>query len=181
MKTLQEICAELELLPPGHRKHDQLQEAWADFVNDFPWQWFVTLTFRDEVHPEKAMKLFRVWIRALNYYLFGKSATRKGRSVYYVVAHEYQKRGVLHFHALIGADIALTERITFGGDKSDLGCLMYWNELWYSMAGICRVEEIKSKEAVANYISKYVIKDGQIDVSANLKYHRPGQPETLDR
>ena len=40
----------------------------------------------------------------------------------------------------------------------------YWNEL----AGFARIEAIRSNDAALRYVTKYVIKDGDIEFSKNL-------------
>ena len=84
---------------------DDLKFAWTRWLAKYNWQWFVTLTFRYEVHPEAARKLFGVFVHGINQQLFGRHYYRRSRTgIYWVVALEYQKRGVIHFHALLGAD-----------------------------------------------------------------------------
>ncbi len=36
----------------------QLVEAWGQFLSQFSWDWFVTLTFRDEVNSFRGHRLF---------------------------------------------------------------------------------------------------------------------------
>lgn len=142
---------------------DRLVTAWRDFLGRFPMQWFCTFTFREDVHPERAAKLFRLFIRRLNQALYGRHFERKGKvGVFWVLAWEYQKRGVLHFHALIG-------------DVEDLNTRarrLDWMDIWEGFgapAGFARIEAIDSQDAVRNYVTKYVVKGGQIDLSSSLK------------
>ena len=142
---------------------DALAQAWREFIAHYPMQWFCTLTFTEEVHPERAAKLFRLFIRQLNKKLYGSHFERRGHlGVFWVLAWEYQKRGVLHFHALVG-------------DVEDLNARarrLDWMDIWHGFgppAGFARIEDIKSQEAVRNYVTKYVTKGGQIDLSASLK------------
>lgn len=73
-----------------------LRRARVDFLARWPWDWFVTFTFRDPVHPEAADKGFREWISRV-------SECRRRRvwfdGVAAVRALELQRRGVIHFHA----------------------------------------------------------------------------------
>ena len=142
---------------------EALAQAWRDFLAPFPMQWFCTLTFAEDVHPERAAKLFRLFIRRLNRQLYGSHFERRGRTgVFWVLAWEYQKRGVLHFHALIG-------------DVEDLNCRAHrleWMDNWEGFgepAGYARIEAIASHDAVRDYLTKYVTKGGQIDLSPSLK------------
>lgn len=181
MRPLGEVVAALEVGrldgPTG-----ALQAGWVQLLKRYRFEWFVTFTFRDEVHPENADKAFRVWIRLLNEFLHGRRASAStAKQVFWVRALEWQKRGVIHFHALIGDTQPIADRIAFGTDKADKSCLLFWCERWFSMAGICRIEAIKSDDAVYEYVSKYIAKDGEIDVSANLKDYVPPQPGFLRR
>jgi hypothetical protein len=172
MRPLSEIVAELELGQVPRTPSAALCEEWTEFLLRFTFQWFVTFTFREEVHPERAIKCFRLWQNRLSLYLFGRDAERRGRRVFYVVAHEYQKRGVLHFHALIGSDMQLDQRIKWDPALAPWSRL-YWEEMWFELAGICRIESIRIAEFASRYVSKYVAKGGQIDVSENLKHYAP--------
>ena len=138
-------------------------QAWRDFLARYPMQWFCTFTFTDSVHPERAAKLFRLFIRRLNRYLYGSHCERKGlQGVFWALAWEYQKRGVLHFHALIG-------------DVEDLNLRanrLNWMDQWLAFgppAGFARIEAINSPDKVRDYVTKYVAKGGQIDLSASLR------------
>jgi hypothetical protein len=137
--------------------------AWRDFISRFPMQWFCTFTFTDSVHPERAGKLFRLFVRRLNRYLYGSHYERKGKQgIFWVLAWEYQKRGVLHFHALMG-DVE---------DLNGRARRLDWMDRWHAFgppAGFARIEEIENQSAVQSYVTKYVVKGGQIDLSMSLK------------
>lgn len=136
-----------------------LQEAWCELLKRYPLQWFCTLTFRDSVHPERGFKCYRAWINQLNIEIHGRRWNRRGQGVYWVLAWEWQKRGVLHFHALVG-DVA---------DLNTEARRLTWMDRWFKLAGIARISEIISHEAVQRYCSKYIAKEGQIDLSHTLR------------
>lgn len=142
---------------------DSHAQAWREFIARFPMQWFCTFTFTEDVHPERAVKLFRLFIRRLNRSLYGSHFERKGQAgVFYVLGWEYQKRGVLHFHALLG-------------DVEDLNARarrLDFMDVWQGFgapAGFARIEAIESQDAVRDYVTKYVTKGGQIDLSGSLR------------
>lgn len=145
-------------------RSDAQVEAWREFIAGFgvQWQWFCTFTFTESVHPERAAKLFRLWIRRLNRALYGAHFERKGRAgVYWVLAWEYQRRGVVHFHVLVG-DV---EDLNVRARRLD------WMDVWHGFgppAGFARIEAVENQSAVRNYVTKYVVKGGEIDVSASL-------------
>jgi hypothetical protein len=53
------------------------------------------------VHPEAADKRFRVLISQANRVLYGVRWAKHGAGLRWVRALEYQKRDVIHYHALI--------------------------------------------------------------------------------
>lgn len=148
---------------------DALRDAWADFLGPVPFQWFATLTFETNVHPEAALKRFRRFTNDLNRRLYGRRwMNRADGGIYWIVAIERQKRGVVHLHALMG-------------DSQDLNAItrrLDWMDYWNEIAGFARIEAIRSDDAALRYVTKYVIKDGEIEFSRNLgDVRQPRQPQ----
>lgn len=160
-------------LPTGNFPKD-LQNEWLNFLARFePYNWYVTLTFKDPVHPEQADRRFRRWIRKLNEYLYGRRYRENGQSVTWVRALEYQRRDVIHFHALLaGENLQRAKRI-------------YWMEQWrlncyhdcskslcdcqakgekLSRNGFARIDRYDPLLGARGYISKYILKGGEIDI-----------------
>jgi hypothetical protein len=48
------------------------------FLQQWPWEWFVSLTFRRDVHPEAAGKQFRRFVMQLNRILYGRRWLKHG-------------------------------------------------------------------------------------------------------
>jgi hypothetical protein len=91
--------------------------------------------------------------------VYGKNWRRRGEpGVYWVRADEFQKRGALHYHSLVGAP----------SDINDHASRLQFKELWFRMAGISRIEAIRDAELVRRYVSKYVTKGGDIELSDSL-------------
>lgn len=113
-----------------------------------PWSTFLTLTFKNETAPDVANALFRRLVATLNEEVFGRHYTRfVGHSYFsYVVGIEYQKRDVIHFHVLIDRPVNY-QRI---------------HTLWNAWAGFGWTEIIKDLDKVVNYVSKYIVKGGEI-------------------
>lgn len=133
-----------------------LAEAWTTFLEQWSWSWFATLTFREETHPEAADKRFRVWISKLNRATHGIRWSKHGRGCYWARALEYQRRGVIHFHALIGGErIADEQRI-------------HWANEWNELAGFARIEVPRGAHGVVSYAAKYTSKGGEIDLGGRL-------------
>ena len=131
--------------------------AWVAFLAQWSWDWFATLTFALETHPEAAVKKFRLWIAEMNDMLFGKRWLKHGDGVNWVRAIEYQRRGVIHFHALLGsAGLSELRRV-------------FWAKRWRDIAGFARIEPIRSGRHVRRYVAKYVTKGGEVDIGGPLK------------
>jgi hypothetical protein len=139
-----------------------LREQWTRFLLRFPMQWFCTMTFRDRVHPEAADKAWRVFCSKLNRTLYGNrwwKDPKKG--VFWIRALERQKRTVIHYHALVGAPRHMDE----------LAHRLSWMDEWHLQTqSFARIYTIQSEELVRRYVSKYVTKGGEIDLSPTLDH-----------
>lgn len=152
-------CVKVRNDLPTSNAQPSLRDAWVELLSRYEFQWFLTLTFKEEIHPEAAFKKFRMFVNHINRVLYGRRWMRRPHGgVYWVLALEWQKRGVLHFHGLMGDVEDLNARIR------RLDCMDYWKEI----AGFAKIEEVKNFDAVNRYVSKYVIKRGEIDLSENL-------------
>src|SRR5882724_4009699 len=131
-----------------------LRDAWIALLGRWQWEWFCTFTFRDLVHPEAADKRFRVLISQANRVLYGTMWYKRRQGLRWVRALEFQKRDVIHYHALLAG-------------VEDLRRL-FWMDRWHELAGYARIEPIESAAAVSRYVSKYVVKGGEIDLGGPL-------------
>jgi hypothetical protein len=131
-----------------------LRDGWIRLLERWEWEWFCTFTFRDLVHPEAADKRFRVLISQANRVLYGHRWHKKGEGICWVRALEYQKRDVIHYHALL-AGVQDLRRLT-------------WMDRWNELAGYARIEPIEAAAAVERYVTKYVVKGGEIDMGGPL-------------
>ena len=151
------------------RNGTELADAWRDFLGTFHWEWFCTLTFREATHPEAAYKKFGLWVGELNDSIFGNNWRTRAWAdggLHWVCALEWQRRGVLHFHALLGGRRALGE----SGVNDDLyrADRMVWARRWGQLAGFAKLDMISDQDrAVCGYVSKYVAKGGAVDLSRN--------------
>jgi hypothetical protein len=135
-----------------------LKEAWVELLSRYTWDWFCSFTFRGDIlHPEKAGKKFSVLVAKINRTLYGQRYYKHGKSIRWVRAIEMQKRGVLHYHALLaGERLQELRRLTFMDE-------------WDGLAGWARIEPLRSSQAVYRYVSKYVTKGGEIDIGGNFE------------
>jgi hypothetical protein len=136
-----------------------LGNAWGDLIARYPWEWFANFTFIEDLHPEAALKKFKVWVSMLNRRLYGPRWAKKSHGgVYWVLAVEYQKRSVIHFHVL---PIGIGTQDQF-----------HWMKRWENLdrkTGFARIYPVENIEKVSRYLCKYVPKGGEVYFSDNLK------------
>lgn len=157
-------------------------DAWAGLLKGYAAHWFTTQTFRPQkfwvdkrtgevktrdrtgsngsMHAEAADKAFRFFVSKLNREIYGpKWSTRWHAGIQWARGSEFHKDGRLHFHALISAPT---------GDLSQLASRYAWHEYWFREFGRNRIEQPRSQHDVAAYVSKYLVKDGEVDFSPNF-------------
>jgi hypothetical protein len=140
----------------GRTARNVLRDEYASWLPDIaPWMVMVTLTFREETYPDVARHLFLRLVRALNEDVLGCNYRRiVGHSYFsYVLATEYQSRGVIHFHFL--ADRPINFRLL--------------HELWNKWAGFALTELIRDPARATRYIAKYMVKENHPDLSIAKK------------
>jgi hypothetical protein len=169
----------------GAEEPQDLTTAWGAFLGRWLWDLFGNHTFRDDVHPEAAAKRFRLFISILNRKLYGPRWHKHGTGIRWVAAMERQARGVVHFHSLLGGSPELVELMRSTWKPSDQYRGAWVNEvngLWDQLAGFAKIEVIDSPDAVRGYVSKYVIKGGEIELGGPgmPEEKREGQPARVD-
>ena len=133
--------------------------AWLSLPE---WDWYTTHTFKAEyVSPKQADRAWYSWLNALRLTAraIGLTPSLYGEQApYYFRVAEYQDRGTLHFHALIGG-VGDIRRLTF-------------KDFW-ELHGYARVEAYNPQLGAAHYVAKYLNKtdDGDIRFSHNLTSH----------
>lgn len=136
---------------------DTFIHVWAEFLDEWPWDWFTTHTFRHEIYPEAANKVWNRWIHQLNRHVFGVRYTNRPHDgVTWARGLEYQRRGVIHFHALLGRIPSTTRRLD-------------WMDKWTKLAGYARIQPYDPTRGARYYLSKYVLKGGEIDLGGPLR------------
>ena len=133
-------------------------KGWADWLlsEDWGWQWYITLTFLEDVHPEQADKCFRRWVRKQNERIYGKRYRQRHKGITWVRGMEYQRRGVIHFHSLF-SDIP--------EDWEDEEFRFKAMRDWENTADKCGYSRVfPYKEGACRYISKYISKGGVLDI-----------------
>lgn len=152
-----------------------LVAGWIELLNRpaWKWSWFVTLTYKREVKPESAERDFKRWITGLNRNRFGRRFRDRGQGLTYAVATEYQRRGVLHYHALVGLTGRLN-RFDAMTDWENTGVPEWFqnaNKEWERKprTGFARIHEYDPTQGATHYVSKYVTKSGEITVGYDPK------------
>lgn len=135
--------------------NDKLDEQVliANTFNEFimslaNWKSFITLTFREPVGVDVARAKVLSLIALLNRRLFGKHYSKCVLHSYfsYCIGMEYQERDVIHFHMLVDRSV-------------DFVLIHKW---WDSVAGFAYIEKIHQRELVVSYVTKYVLKGGNV-------------------
>jgi len=125
------------------------------------WSWYTTHTFKAEyVSPKQADRAWYTWFNSLR---LAAKAMKLTTSCYgpaapfYFRVVEYQDRGTLHYHSLIG-------------NLGDIRRLVF-KDFW-ELNGFARVEKYDPVRGAAGYVAKYLNKaDGDIRFSHNLTQH----------
>jgi len=175
----------------GQSKEDQeiIHTAWADMLKVYPWEAFATLTFANPRRdPFEIINAFKVWLykwceaEAVDRDLLtvarsprvdaygreiGQRVKRKGpfvrqwkkgvaKPVWVVGVERFKDSRDLHLHALIRSSSYLP----------DLNRRAGWN-IWKNVMnmGRGRIEPPEDQDHVNRYVSKYIVKDGEVYLS----------------
>ena len=148
----------------GKQARGALKMEYLEWLlNLADWSSFITLTFRQDVSYEVALSKWRLLVRYLNRDVFGAHYTKKVQHSYfsYVLATEYQNRGVLHFHALIDRPV------------SYMGIHHYWSR----MAGFAYTQKVIVPIKALSYLLKYVLKEQDVLIYQAKALYNPRLPE----
>jgi hypothetical protein len=142
-----------------------LSQEWTQFIKQWneEWKWYCHLTFRGYPHPEQADKVWNKWIHLMNREIFGvKYWKRKNEDgVIWAGGTELQRRGAIHYHALIGRIPDQVRRLSYM-DK------------WFELGGIARIYDYKERGGAEEYITKscYALKRGEVDLGGPFNYRQ---------
>lgn len=133
-----------------------LLDAWCDLVRRIdeaqPAEWFCHFTFADNVHPEQGDRRFRRFLRVVNEAVFGRRFRERGQGTWAIRATEYQARGVLHYHAIMGGGVRQLRRHSYRDEWEREG------------GGFCRIFPYDREQGAVRYVTKYAVKGGEIDL-----------------
>jgi len=178
----------------------RLQAAWSEFLlrPAWTWTWFGTFTFKDRITRTAAERDWNRFIRELNTIRFGKRYRKRGETITYARGIEYQRRRVLHFHALIGLLVPRMNQFDAMKIWEQCGSLVDIDEVKAGKkklasrqprTGYSRIYEYDPSLGGLNYLTKYVSKGGEITVHCSKKtglalqlspvFAGPGHQQTL--
>ncbi|GAI62826.1 unnamed protein product [marine sediment metagenome] len=151
----------LEHQDHARRLTRQATDEFGAFLSRPQWDWFTTHTFKAEyVSPREADRHYFAWLNSLCLAARIRGLDRP----FWFRGTEYQDRGTLHFHSLIGG-------------VGDIRRLLF-KDFW-ELHGFARVEQYEPGKGANFYVGKYLTKTAaDIRFSHNLKHELSGQVET---
>lgn len=146
-----------EKLPPGHRYFPDCQRetvarqiAWSMRTGCVD-SWFITFTFKTHVSEGQAWRMVNAWFSSLSQAYRDKINAYRSNGPRWIVAQEWQKRQVIHFHAILS------------GVRLDELSRKRWEHRWSGIGGgYARIHA--AREKAAPYLAKYV---GKTDAHAS--------------
>lgn len=153
-----------------------LRSAYGDWIAGQPWDLFVTMTSEKQTHPEALLKRHRYCMNKISDHVYGNNWERRGLGVQWLVGMERHKSGWPHSHAVVRFPL-VDIRGQEGKAIFDLG---YWRNWMTETGGFVRLDQPRSQQAVVQYVSKYVVKDGELHWSDNCEFpHASGFQTTI--
>jgi hypothetical protein len=124
------------------QQNKEARTAWGQFLTEFMWEWFATLTFRKSICPELAWRRCRAFLDEI-----------QNASNCHLGWFAVEGRGVLgrfHLHALLVGCAHLRPR--------------EWERAWFRQAGTAQIVEYDNRLGGAHYCAKHLDRAG-------LEYH----------
>jgi len=116
----------------------EVRDAFGNWLGTFPWTYFLTVTFSEPRRPHHAISTVGQ---------VGKTIQRHSRGRLFLGSELHVSR-TLHVHGLLQAPRGANEFLRYA----------LWHSLFHAF-GRSEVREVQSREAVSNYVSKYVSKE----------------------
>ena len=142
------------------------REAWSSWLSKEKWDVFLTLTDPGLSHPEHMYKRWRYFENNVNRTLYGNHFKRRGQGIETVVGLERQARGSVHAHGLIRLPDHDAKDPTQFSWK-------HWQKFASDLGGWARLDIPRSNEDVVDYVTKYVVKDGDLILGDNFNPNKP--------
>ena len=116
---------------------EEVRDAFGNWLSTFDWDYFITVTFREARHPHHALSTVRQ---------VGKVIRRHSDGRLFLGTELHINR-TLHVHGLLSPVKRPNDFLQYA----------LWNSL-FTAFGRTEVRRVQSREAVSNYVSKYVTK-----------------------
>lgn len=144
----------------------EAHKAYSQWLSAEKWDAFLTLTDPGLSHPEAMYKRTRYFMNQVNKSLYGKNYWKRGQGIEHVIGLERQTRGSVHSHSLL----RLPDH-----DSRDpsVFSLRHWQKVAQDLGGHAWLEVPKDSFDVVNYVTKYVIKGGEIYLSETFNPSAP--------
>ena len=135
---------------------DSLRSELSSWLSDFPWHWFVTLTFRKPLKSVySAQKHFQSYLQALSQaYADPRQGTIDGVSSFLAV-ESFNLSDYLHLHGLIylhGVDPVFCDSNGIPWTRSA------W-QWWFKKYGRAQVLVYDPARGAHHYLTKYIVKN----------------------
>jgi hypothetical protein len=127
---------------------ETLRQAYADWLNTFPWDWYAKLTFQYPVSHRKAWIIFNDWKIDIKHLT--------GNPINYFMAMETASwADNPHLHLLLSGTASLKP--------------YEWQQRWYAKAGWANVSHYDSFGGAVYYLSEKMLRNEvNIKLSRNL-------------
>lgn len=140
---------EREPLPPGHRffpdcrrETESRHLEWSMRIGGVD-SWFITFTFKTYVTEARGWRMVNAFLSSMQQAYAAKINAFRCNGIRWTVAQEWQKRSVIHFHAIVS------------GVRLDELSRKRWESRWSAIGGgYARVHPARAK--AAPYLAKYV-------------------------
>lgn len=116
--------------------------------------WVSDISYNAVAQERFARSQYLIWIRRLNEAIYGRRFREQGLGVDNAYGMEFQKRGVIHLHAVlrgIPETVSMTE----------------WAVKWYHQhpnIGYATIKPYDPALGAVGYLGKYIVKGGQVDL-----------------
>lgn len=145
------LPCQAERVSQGTSSKAPLDASWGAFLALFPWEWFVTLTFRGPIGEWGAERKFKRLV-----YRIRQDCGH--RSEWFRVTEWHKFRRVPHYHALM---------LDLAGARRRMRYVDWW---WGQGYGTARVLKYNKRLGAGQYLGKYLVKaESDVSVSPGLK------------
>jgi hypothetical protein len=164
--ALGQACQRWSDRPVNEALRGALRDAWADWIRlNGPWDWFITLTFKEDVSVEQGLRLLNRWLARLAQASRDKSGHQAVLTC--VCAVEWTTNRRVHLHLVArapGLDEQRRKR---------------WQHTWEETSYVCGMARIHpARRRAVPYLTKYLGKGGLLHVRGRFVGWHPTPPSS---